>query len=116
MTYTTLYIKENEYKLRLTTRSLIALEKNLGCNPIQVFLAIDEGKLPKMTEMAIMLHAMLQPLHHGITIDKVYDLIDAYLEENDNMFELIPVFVEVFQNAGFLGNGNGEAEGGSDPN
>ena len=100
--YTELIIKGESYKLRLTTRGSIALEKALGYNPIALFLAIEQGEMPKLSDLLIMLHAMLQSFHHGITLDKTYDLFDDYVADGHNMFDLVPVFVEVFQQSGYM--------------
>ena len=108
MNYTELIINGESYKLRLNTRNCIALEKALGYNPVQVFMEIDEGKLPKLTDMIIMLQVMLQQLQHGITIEKTYDLFDTYVAEGHNMFDLVPIFIEVFQNSGFISAENVE--------
>ena len=40
-----------DYKLRLTTRGLVALEKQLGCNPIGIFGSGD--RVPTVTEMPL---------------------------------------------------------------
>lgn len=102
MMYTELNIGGDAYKLRLTTKASIALEKALGYNPISMLMAIDNGEMPKLADVLVMLHAMLQTYHHGYSLDKVYDLFDKYVEEGHGMFDLIPVFVEVFQNSGYL--------------
>lgn len=100
--YTELIIGGESYKLRLTTQASIAMEKALGYNPITMLMAIDEGQMPKMTDVLIMLQAMLQPFHHGYTMDKVYALFDKYVADGHNMFDLIPVFIEVFQESGYI--------------
>ena len=97
-----LNIGDETYKLRLTTRTSIGLEKALGYNPLSVFMSMDDGNMPKMSDMLIILHSMLQALHHGITLDKVYDLFDRYVAEGHNLFDLVPVFIEVFQNSGYM--------------
>lgn len=107
--FTELEINGEVYKLRLTTRGCVALEKALGLNPLQLFIDIDDGKLPKLSDIVVMLQVMLQQLNHGITLDKAYDLFDAYLADGHNMFDIIPVFIEVFQNAGFI-NSNEDKE------
>lgn len=99
---TNITIGNKNYELRLNTRASIQLEKALGFNPINMFMAIEGGEMPRLSDMLIMLHAMLQPLNHGITIDKVYDLYDTYVEDGHNLFDLVPVFIEVFQNAGYM--------------
>ena len=100
--FTELTIKGETYKLRLTTKGCISLEKALGCNPLQLFMDMDDGKLPKVTDITIMLQVMLSQSNHGINIEKTYDFFDAYLEDGHNMFDIIPVFMEVFQEAGFV--------------
>lgn len=105
-----LNIGNETYKLRLTTRNSIALEKALGYNPLSMFMGMDDGNMPKMSDMLIILHAMLQPMNHGISLDKTYDLFDAYVAEGHNLFDLVPVFIEVFQNSGYMSKPNEETE------
>lgn len=95
------------YKLRLTTRTSIALEKALGYNPLSMFMDMDNGNMPKMTDMLIILHSMLQSMNHGITLDKTYDLFDQYVADGHNLFDLVPVFIEVFQESGYMAKTNG---------
>ena len=91
MLYTTLKVQDEEYKLRLTTKTSVQLEKSLGYNPISMLMQIDNGVMPKMGDILIMLQAMLSTYQHGYNMDKTYEL-----------FDLIPVFVEVFQNSGYI--------------
>ena len=100
--FTELIIGGESYKLRLTTKASVALEKALGYNPISMLMDIDNGVMPKLNDILIMLQAMLQTYHHGYTLDKVYDLFDKYVADGKSMFDLIPVFVEVFQQSGYL--------------
>lgn len=102
MIYTELNIGNEAYKLRLTTRASISLEKALGFNPITLFMEIDNGVMPKLSDMLIILHACLQSYHHGMTLDKVYDLFDSYVADGHTQFDLVPVFVEVFQESGYI--------------
>lgn len=108
--YIEIIIGGESYKLRLTTKASIALEKALGYNPISMLMDIDNGVMPKLNDVLIMLHAMLQTYHHGFTLDRVYDLFDQYIADGKGMFDLIPVFVEVFQKSGYLA-ANASSEG-----
>lgn len=110
MMYTELIIGGDTYKLRLTTRASVALEKALGYNPISMLMEIDEGKMPKMGDCLIILQAMLQTYHHGYNIDKVYELFDKFVEDGKSLFDLIPVFVEVFQQSGYISTAPADAE------
>lgn len=100
--YIELIIGGESFKLRLTTRASVMLEKALGYNPIGMLMDIDSGKMPKLTDCLIILQAMLQTYHHGYTLDKVYDLFDRYVDDGNSLFDLIPVFVEVFQQSGYI--------------
>lgn len=103
-----LQIGNETYKLRLNTRASITLEKALGKSPLAVFMELDNGEMPKLSDMLAILHACLQPLHHGITMDKTYDLFDRYVEDGNTLFDLVPVFIEVFQESGYLAKGEAE--------
>ena len=107
--YTELTIGLESYKLRLTTKTSIQLEKALGYNPLMLLLKIEANEMPKLNDMLIILQGMLQAYHHGMNLDKVYDLYDKYVADGHTMFDLIPVFVEVFQASGFLGKPGDEA-------
>lgn len=102
MLYTELQIGSDVYKLRLNTRASMALEKALGYNPISLFMEIENGKMPRLTDIVIILHATLQPYHHGITMDKAADLFDDYVADGKSMIDIIPVFIEVFKQSGYI--------------
>lgn len=109
--YTELIIGGESFKLRLTTKASVTLEKALGYNPISMLMDIDNGVMPKLNDLLIMLQVMLQTYHHGYNMDKVYDLFDKYVADGKGMFDLIPVFVEVFQQSGYLSVGAKAEEG-----
>ena len=100
--YTELIIGGEVFKLKLGTRASIQLEKNLGYNPISMLMEIDAGKMPKLADILIVLQATLQSYHHNYSMDKTMDLFDKYVEDGNSMFDLIPVFIEVFQNSGYI--------------
>lgn len=107
--FTELIIGGDSYRLRLNTKASVALEKALGYNAITMFMNIDNGVMPKLGDILIVLHAMLQPLNHGISMDNVYALFDKYVDEGHTMYDLIPLFVEVFQESGYMPKVNDEA-------
>jgi hypothetical protein len=108
--YTELMINGEVFKLKLTTRASIQLEKSLGYNPITMLMEIDSGKMPKLMDVLIILHACLQAFHHGYTLEKTMDLFDRYVEDGKSMFDLIPVFIEVFQQSGYITKGDKDGE------
>ena len=88
------------YKLRLNTRNIVALEKQLGCNPVAIFGKGDT--IPTISTMVTVLHAALQQYHHGITMDDAYDIFDNYLADGHSMTDFIPVLVEVYKVSGII--------------
>lgn len=88
------------YKLRLNTRNIVGLEKQLGCNPVMVFGAGD--KVPTVTQMVAILNASLQTYHHGVTIDKAYDIFDTYLADGHVMTDFIPVIIDIYRASGIM--------------
>lgn len=89
-----------DYKLRLNTRNVIMLEKQLGCNPISIFGNGDT--IPSVTTMVAILHASLQAYHHGITLNDAYDVFDEWLAEGHATTDFIPVILEIYQASGII--------------
>lgn len=87
------------YKLRLTTRNVIALERQYGCSPLALF---EDDEVPKLDVLATILHASLQTYHHGISLTDVYEIIDRWLEEGNNTTDLIYVVLELFKVSGII--------------
>lgn len=110
MLYTTLVISGKDYKLRLSAKSCVALEKRLGGNPLNVFMQIEDGKLPTLETLLTMLHQSLTEFQHGLTMDDVYSIYDDYCSEGNNMMNLIQVLVEVLKASGFIPESDGEPE------
>lgn len=102
MLYRELIIGGESYKLKLTTKNSVALERSLGYNPISMLMDIDKGKMPKLGDILIILQATLQKYHHGVDMNKTIDIFDAYVDEGNSMFDLIPVLVEVFEQSGYI--------------
>ena len=102
MNYINFVAGNKEYKLRLSTRAIVALEKQLGCNPLSIFG--DGDTLPTITTMVYVLHAALQQLNHGITLNDAYDIFDAYLEDGHTMTDFLPIMIEIYKVSGLIGN------------
>lgn len=102
MMYVDFSAGNKEYKLRLNTRSIVALEKQLGCNPLGIFGNGDT--IPTVTQMINVLYASLQQLNHGITLNDAYDIFDAYLDDGHNSTEFISVIIDVYRASGLIDN------------
>ena len=113
MLYTDWEVGGVALKLRLNSRACVELEQKLGRNPVEIFLEAQKGKLPTVGNVVAILHASLQALEHGYTEAKTYDVYDAYIDEGHNLFDLVPVILDVFQASGLIG---GAESGDHDPN
>ncbi len=100
--YTELIIGKDSYKLRLSTKRAVDLERALGFNPLQIFFDVNNGKLPKLSDLMIMLQYFLLDMQHGIKLEDAYDIYDKFVAEGHNMFDLIPLFIEVLKESGFM--------------
>lgn len=95
------------YKLRLSVRNIVALEKQLGCNPMNIFGTTGE-RIPTVTEMVAILHASLQQYEHGITMNDAYDIFEKYLEDGHSTTDFLPIIFEIYKVSGIISSGNAE--------
>lgn len=100
MLYVDFTAGNKEYKLRLNTRGIVALEKQLGANPVSIFGNAD--RVPTITEMVAILHHSLQQYQHSITLEDAYGIFDAYLEDGHNAVEFIAVIMEIYRASGII--------------
>ena len=98
--YTEFIVGNKTYKLKLTTRQTVLLEKNLGCNPISIFGNGD--RIPTVTEMVQILHSSLQALEHGISITDAYSIFDEWLEEGNTITDFIAVILDIYRASGII--------------
>lgn len=104
MLYTTLQGGSKAYKLRLTAKTLVALESQLGQSLFSVFGSMGENlnHMPKLEVLIALLHASLQTYQHGITPDDAYDIYDDYIEQGGSYAGMLKELVEVLQISGFF--------------
>ena len=100
MMYVNFNAGTKEYKLRLNTRNIVMLEKQIGCNPIAIFG--DGDTLPTVTTMVAVLNASLQQLNHGIGMNEAYDIYDAYLADGHSVSDFIKVIIDVYKVSGLI--------------
>ena len=100
MSYINFEVGNESYKLRLNTRNIVLLEKQLGCNPLSIFGNGD--KVPTITVMVSVLHASLQQYNHGISLNDAYDIFDKYLDEGHSSIDFIPVILDIYKASGIV--------------
>ena len=104
MLYHTITVNDKEYRLRLTARALVDLEKKMGTSPINVFMEMSqkESYVPELSVLIAIFHASLQAMEHGMTLDKTYELYDQMVDEGKSMADLLEIIVGVFQCSGLV--------------
>ena len=100
MMYVDFTAGNKEYKLRLSTRNVVMLEKQLGCNPLAIFGNGDT--LPTVTEMVNVLYTSLIQYNHGITLNDAYDIFDAYLADGNSATDFITVILNIYKVSGLI--------------
>lgn len=89
-----------EYKLRLTTRAIVQLEKQIGRNPLMIFGNGDE--IPTITNMVNVLYFSLQSLQNGITLNDAYDIYDTYIADGHTTTDFIKVIIDIYRASGII--------------
>lgn len=102
MNYINFEVGNETYKLRLNTRNIVLLEKQLGCNPLNIFLENGQERIPTVTEMVGVFHASLQQYNHGITLNDAYDIFDNYLADGHSTTDFIPVIIDIYKASGIV--------------
>ena len=103
MLYVDFKAGNNIYKLRLNTRNIIMLEKNIGCNPLGIFTnANGTERMPTYNECLNVLFASMQQYNHGITFDVACDIFDQYVEDGNVYTDFIPVILEIYKASGII--------------
>lgn len=100
MMYVDFTAGSKEYKLRLNTRAVVTLERQLGCNPLAIFG--DGDVMPTITTMVNILHASMQQYNHGITLNDAYDIFDDYLADGKTATDFIQVILELYRVSGLI--------------
>ena len=100
--YTVLEIAGKEYKLRLRTMDVIQLEKRIGHNIMDMVMDLQKDKLPQLNEMLAIIHAAMGQFNHGMKERDVYNLYDEFIADGNNMFDLVPIVIELMQSSGII--------------
>jgi hypothetical protein len=102
-------------KLTMGVKEKIQLERALGGqSPLNfIFKMVGEGnveqldmsqlQLPNIEFMVLVLFHSAQKLNHGINQEKMFDIVDAFLEQPENsVMSLLTVVVDILRVAKYL--------------
>lgn len=101
MNFVNFEVGNKTYKLRLSTRNIVMLEKQLGCNPLSIF-GPNYDSVPTITQMVAILHASLQQYNHSISLTDAYDIFDEYLAEGNATTDFLTVIIDIYRASGII--------------
>lgn len=102
MNYIDFNVADKVYKLRLNIRNTVALEKQLGCNPLTIFGNGDT--MPTITTMVQILHASLQQYNHGITFMDAENIFEEWLSDGHAITDFLTIIIDIYRVSGIIGN------------
>ena len=100
MMYVDFNAGNQQYKLRLSIRATVALEKQLGVNPLMIFE--DGEKIPTITTMVSILHASLQQYQHNIGVNDAFNIFEAWLNDGNSMVDFLPIIIDIYKVSGII--------------
>lgn len=99
MLYYEFKVADEVYKLRLNMRGVVALEEDLGYNPLFIFANEANKHTPTAKEMITVLAAALKEYHNGAD---AYAIFDNWIAEGHIINEFVEVIVKLYQNSGLF--------------
>ena len=92
----------NTYKLQLKTKQCILLEKKLGQSPLDLLMKLEDGKLPQLGDMIVIITVAMMMHQPTMNENKVADVLDEYVEEGHSYMELLEVIVNLLSKSGYI--------------
>lgn len=93
-------VNGEEYKLKLKTSTVCALEEKLGTSLINV---LGNGSMPSLSVMLTIVHYAIKDYNSNIKYKDVQDLFDSYLEEGGSQLEFFTkVIMDIYKVSGFF--------------
>lgn len=98
-----MYYEWNEYKLKLDALRIIQLEDKLGGkSPLSIFSGIDQGQMPQIKDLLLVLHYALQPLQTGIKMEDTIKIYDQQIDNGFTIVKFIELIMEIYKVSGLI--------------
>lgn len=89
-----------EYRLKLRTADICALEQKIKGNLMEIVMG---NGIPMLSTMLVVIHRAMQWQHSGIKEAQLYDIFDKYTEENGTQLTLFSdVIIPLMSVSGFF--------------
>lgn len=93
-------VKDKEYKLKLRTRTIPAIESKIGSSLFEI-MGTDGNSFPKFNSIVAVIHAAIQ-YDSLMTEEVVCDIIDEWLEDGHQYADLLDLMLEIFYSSGIF--------------
>lgn len=116
MIYKQITINGTDYKLRMTGKSIIEVEKKLGNNPLNILtsalgamqvgdidkMTLSSFKMPKLTDLLYVFWGALLPMNSKISFDAACDLYTDYISDGHSYDDFLTLMLDVLTVSGFM--------------
>lgn len=100
-------VKGRQYKLKLNTAMIAALENKYKRNVINL---VTEDDIPPLSVMLTIIQAAMAPWEHGISYEKVRGIYESYVDEGGNQTDLLSkVVIPIMAVSGFFTQSQSES-------
>lgn len=95
-------IKDEEYKLKLKTSSIVELESKLGRSLLDVLVSMDKN-MPQLSLMLDITFYAMKDWNSGIKRSDMEELFDKYIDNGGTITDfLTDVFTKIYEVSGFF--------------
>lgn len=81
---------------------LVELEEKMGMSPLTLFMRANDGEIPALKYLLLILHYSLQAMQHNIKLADTYKIYDDFIADGGAMTDLFEVIVETFKVSGVI--------------
>ena len=96
-------VGDTEIKLKLKSSNIVKLEDEFKTSLLNLLEV--NNNLPSLSIMIKVVHEAATNFNHGLKLQDVYDLYDAYLDEGGSIMNFYSdVYMEIYRVSGFFTN------------
>lgn len=95
-------IDGKDWNFRLTTSEMVALERSLRQNPMEILSQMQSGKLPMVTHLCEILFHSLRASHPTLSREKTYKLYDKMITDGWDIFKTTDLIIDIFKDGGLI--------------
>ena len=91
-----------DWNFRLKKGGMVAMERNLKQNTMDIITNMRTGKLPMVTHVCEILFHSLKSSHPTLSREKMYKLYDQMLAEGWDLLKTTDLIIDIFKDGGLI--------------